>query len=138
MRFELRIDYRSPSQEKLFLGIGWGIRDVRGPYLNANEGRICISPWALSPVMPSVISLQFGMSNRAILQAVSLQAAGDFWVRSCFLERNKSAELLIEGIVGHEQRAYVICIIHPRVPKFSDSRAGLIDFIAIDGLKLSR
>ncbi len=138
MQFELKIDYRSPSQERLFLGSGWGIRDVRGPYLNANEGRICISPWALSPVKPSVISLQFGMSNCALLQAVSVQATGAFGVKSCFLERNKAAELLIEGVVGHEQRAYVIYILHPRVSEFSDSCGGLTDFIAIDGLKLSR
>ena len=138
MQFELKIDYRSPSQETLFLGSGWGIRDVRGSYLNADEGRICISPWALSPSKPSVISLQFGMSNRALLQAVSIQATGDFGVKSCFLERNKEAELIIEDIVGMNSVPMFICIIHPRVPKFSDSRAGLIDFISIDGLMLSR
>jgi hypothetical protein len=138
MQFELRIDYRSPSQERLFLGSGWGLRDVRGVYLNASEGRICISPWALSPVKPSVISLQFGMSNRAILQAVSLQAAGDFGVKSCFLERNKASKLLVEDVVGHEQREYIIRIMHPRVPRSGDSRAGLIDFISVDGLELSR
>ena len=135
MQFELKIDYRSPSQERLFLGSGWGIRDVRGPYLNASEGRICISPCVLSPVKPSVISLQFGMSNSALLDAVSLQATGDFGVKSCFLERNNATELIIEDIVRHQHGEYVICIMHPRASQFG---ADLIDFISIDGLTLSR
>src|SRR5271166_5263318 len=95
--FELSVNYKSPSQETLFLESGWGIRDVSGPYLTAHEGKICVSPWVLSPVIASTIRLRFEMSNRALLDAVSLQAIGDFGIKSCFIERNKASELMIEN-----------------------------------------
>jgi hypothetical protein len=119
MHFELKLTIEVRPRKVSFWEAGWGVRDVRGPYLNASEGRICISPWALSPSKPSVISLQFGMSNRELLQAVSLQATGEFRVRSCFVERNKSSELLIKDILGQEQNVYFIFIIHPTLPQFS-------------------
>jgi hypothetical protein len=40
--FEICVDYRAPSQEWLFLGNGWGVRDVRGSYLSSAEAEIII------------------------------------------------------------------------------------------------
>ena len=134
----MRVDYKSPSRERLFLESGWGLRDVRGVYLNANEGRICISPCALSPVKRSVVTLKFGMSKRAVPNAVSIQANGDFGVKSCFLERNKEAQLMIENIVGHGQHPYVIRVIHPSLPLFGYLHGGFEDILTLDELKLSR
>jgi hypothetical protein len=133
MQFALIIDYRNPSSERLFLGSGWGVSDVRGPYLNANIGMICISPWALSSVMPSLITLEFEMSNRACVEAVSLRADGNFEMKTCFLQRNKSSKLLIEDIVWHRQRDFVICIVCPGTPILNAS-----EVISLNGMTLTR
>jgi len=135
--FQVNVDYKSPSQDSLFLERGWGIRDVRGAYLNGDEGTICVSPWALSRAIASVIRLRFEMSNRSLLQAVSLKAGGEFGARNCFLTRNKETELVIENVLLKED-AYLIRVIHPKVIHSGNFSPGLSDFIAINGLTLSR
>ena len=136
MLLELSVNYEAPSRETLFLESGWGIRDVRGPYLGVPEGLIRINRWALSSRVPSRICLQFEMSNRVILEATAIQAIGDFGRQTCYVSRNRTLDLVIENVLANE--AYLIRIVHPAVIESGRFDPGLSDFIAINSLSISR
>jgi hypothetical protein len=136
--FDLNVQYSSPSKEKLFLGSGWGVRDVRGPYLAAEGGNIAIGCWALSPEVPSRIHLQFEMSNRSALEAAVLCASGTFGTKTCYIIRNKIGELMIENALSTIDEDYLIKITQPRTLHSARFDYSLSDLIAVNALRIWR
>lgn len=56
MVLDIRVVYKPPSKEWLFLGFGWGaVRDLRGPYLTTPLAEIVIGNWALSQTVASTL-----------------------------------------------------------------------------------
>ena len=76
--FDVQVVYKAPSKEELFLGFGWGSRDVRGPYLSAEAAEIIIPNWALSSEIASTVKLSLSVSNRCKVDALIVRATGVF------------------------------------------------------------
>ena len=96
--FYLTIIYRAPSKEKLFLGKGWGIRDVRGPYLDGFMGHIHIASEVLSSETPSTISLVLSASNRCPTSFVLAKISTAEREVSKKVKRNGSTDFILDSI----------------------------------------
>jgi hypothetical protein len=138
--FEVSIDYRAPSRETLFLGDGWGVRDVRGPYLSASEGEIIIYKWALSRLVPSVLTLTLSLSSRADVNALFVRASGKFGTTQCVVDKTQRSIITIPGLLITDG-------LTPTVIKLSSMfrpalqiavSPGTMDIVAIDELRLTR
>ena len=138
--FELYVDYRAPSREWLFLGYGWGVRDVRGPYLSTPEAEIVLYNWALSQNLPSTLTLSFSLARRAQVNAVLVRAQGDFGRTECIVPKFGKATMTISSL-----RANIY--LNPKIIKLSSvfhldeqiaTLPGTTDIVAIDKLRLIR
>ena len=78
MVLNIHVIYKAPSRELLFLGTGWGGRDIRGPYLSETGAEIIIGNWALSQRIPSRVELTLTVSNRCEVDALFVRATGVF------------------------------------------------------------
>ena len=78
MVLNIHVIYKAPSRELLFLGTGWGGRDIRGPYLSEMGAEIIIGNWALSQRIPSRVELTLSVSNRCEVDALFVRATGVF------------------------------------------------------------
>lgn len=140
--FELYVNYCPPGEERLFLGEGWGVRDVRGPYLMASSGTVLIDSWALSVKYPSKIELTFELSNRAHVEFSTIHIVGNFRTRVLRVYKNKASSITLAGMLADKENegSIVISILQlgyqpagvlGRVP-------GTIDIVAINSLCLTR
>jgi hypothetical protein len=100
MTFEVRIDYRAPSRERLFLGDGWGVRDVRGPYLSAPEATFILHSWALSRTLPSKLTLTLSLSDRAEVNALFVIASGGFGTARCIVAKVQQSIMTISPLLA--------------------------------------
>lgn len=140
MVFDIHIIYKAPSNENLFLGAGWGVRDVRGPYLFARSAEIVIDNWALSAKVPSTLKLTLSVSNRCEVDALFVRATGAFGSAQLLVRRNDEAVFTLTDIFAHSLRSHSVIVIEPT---FSPGgrimeTAGSSDIVAIDELQLTR
>lgn len=96
--FYLTVIYRAPSKEKSFLGKGWGIRDVRGPYLDGFVGHIHLAGEVLSSEIPSTISLVLSVSNRCPTSYILAKVSTAEREISKKVKRNGSTDFVIDSI----------------------------------------
>jgi hypothetical protein len=138
--FEICVDYRAPSQEWLFLGNGWGVRDVRGPYLSASEAEIIIYNWALSRSSPSTLRLTLSLSSRAEVNALFVRARGEFGTSQCIVGKIKHSIMTISPLLGNDANYSTIIKLWSvfRPDENIPISQGRIDIVAIDKLQLTR
>jgi hypothetical protein len=140
MGFLLDIDYtcrsgKSAAWETLFLGDGWGVRDVRGPYMTRPRAVLAISAWALSARAGSQVHLRFGLSNRCPVDALIFNLSGGFGSVSRIIRRSSDVDVMLNDIRierGSEQYLINVALHNPEpanVLKFMDILA--INRIAI-------
>lgn len=101
MREAFFVEYRAPSAERRLLGDGWGVRDVRGPYM-ASAALLSFSGDLLTSERISGLTLCLECSNRLAIDVLNVNVGGDFGQQSFLLARNKS--VCVEFFVGADQR----------------------------------
>lgn len=140
MVLNILVIYKTPSQERLFLGDGWGIRDVRGPYLSAPTADIIIGNWALSPKVPSTVKLTLSVSNLCEVDALFVRATGAFGWAQTIVKRNNEAILTLPNILANPLRNHTAIVIEPTFGPRDKiaATAGTIDIVAINELLLTR
>src|SRR6516164_109532 len=136
--FELYIDYRAPSQEWLFLGYGWGVRDVRGPFLSTPEAEIVLYNWALSPNLVSTLTLSFSLALRAQMNAVLVKARGDFGRTQCIVPKPGKSTMTIPSLLSNTRSGPTIIKLSSvfHLDEQIATLAGTTDIVAIDELRL--
>lgn len=138
--FEVSVDYRAPSREKLFLGDGWGVRDLRGPYLSSPEGEIILNEWALSRVTPSTLTLTLSLSGRAEVNALFVKASGNFGTTQCVVDKTQRSIIVISGLLVSDRLDPTIIKLRStfRPDQQIAASPGTMDIVAIDALRLTR
>lgn len=135
--FYLTVIYRAPSKESSFLGRGWGIRDVRGPYLDGFVGHIHIAGGALSSEIPSTISLVLSASNRCPTPFVLAKVSTAEKEVSNNVKRNGSTDFILDSVYAHTSGSLDLLIQLPKVQTDAElSRFWTI--LAIDELTIER
>jgi hypothetical protein len=142
MGFLLDINYidrdgKSSTYESLFLGKGWGIRDVRGPYLTQPRGTLAIAPWALSRRVGSEVHLRFGLSNRCPVDALIFGISGRFGASSQIIQRNSEADVVLADVTAaSELDVYQIDVaLHEPAP---ENVLKFMDILSIDRISIRR
>jgi hypothetical protein len=139
-RFTLTVDYRAPSRESLFLGAGWGIRDLRGPYLSAPEAEILIDNWALSATVPSILTITLSISGRATVNGVFVRENSAFGSAQCIVANDRRSLLTMPPLFVNPRGSSVIikvlCLFSANTRVHA--APSTIDIIAIDGVELTR
>lgn len=140
MVLDININYKAPSSERLFLGNGWGVRDIRGPYITATTAQIVIDNWALSPKIAAVVTLAFSVSNRCEVDALFVRAIGVFGSVHTLIKRNEEATLRISKIFSDPIRKHAIILVEPTfgVNGIIAATPGTIDIVALNELRLRR
>ena len=129
--------YRAPSKERAFLGDGWGIRDVRGPYLNGSVGHVCIDSAVLSSEIPSTISLVLSASNRCPTPSVMAKVSAPGKTVSRSVAKNGSADFIIESIYAGPMGNLELLVQLPEVQTAIDQER-FYSILAIDELTIER
>jgi hypothetical protein len=139
MPLDINVDYKAPSWERLFLGTGWGGRDVRGPYISGTTAEIVIDNWALSAKTPATVKLTLSVSNRCEVDALFVRATGAFGSVQRLVKRNEEAILTITKIFAEPSRSYVI-LLEPTfgVNNIIAATPGTIDIVALNEFRLTR
>src|SRR4051794_36436342 len=106
MTFEIRVDYRAPSKEWLFLGAGWEpARDVRGVYITDPAAELVLDNRILSRERPSLLRLTFSMAERADVDAIMVRASGIFGSKQTIIQKVKQTAMeihpLFSNVFGH-------------------------------------
>lgn len=139
-RFTLTVDYRAPSRESLFLGAGWGIRDLRGPYLSAPEAELLIDNWALSATVPSILTITLSISGRATVSGVFVRASSTVGSVQCIVAKERKSILTMPPLFANPLGTAVIikmlCLFSDNTQRYA--APSTIDIIAIDRLELTR
>src|SRR5215471_14243581 len=91
-------DYKSEAWETLFLGDGWGVRDVRGPYMTQPRAVLAISSWALSASVGSQVHLRFGLSGRCPVDALIFNLSGGFVSVPRIIRRSSDVDVMLDDI----------------------------------------
>ncbi len=135
--FYLTVKYRSPSKEKSFLGKGWGLRDVRGPYLDGFVGHIFIAEEVLSSEIPSTISLVLSVSNRCPTPFILVKVSTAGKEVSKNVDKNESADFTLESIYANPVGNLDVLVQLPDVQTFADLEK-FWTILAIDELTIER
>ena len=140
MTFELHVSYKAPSKEWIFLGAGWGARDVRGAYISEPVAWLHIENWALSQKVPSNLILVFSMSSRAEVDAMVIRAAGEFAQSHVIVGKHKQVSMTISPCFRDPNLNFARILLQPTFgPSNVISMSGrTIDLVALDELHLSR
>lgn len=140
MTLEIHVIYKAPSRERLFLGNGWGIRDVRGPYLSLINAEIVIGNWALSPKVPSTIDLTLSLSSRCEVDALFVEITSVSESRKIIIERNDSTNVSMPNIFANMSDDNAVIIVKQlfQLPDGAAALGDTGDIVAIDELRLTR
>jgi hypothetical protein len=140
MPLDINVDYKAPSWERLFLGTGWGGRDIRGPYISGTTAEIVIDNWALSAKTPATVKLTLSVSNRCEVDALFVRATGAFGSVQRLVKRNEEAILTITKIFAEPSRRYVVILLEPTfgVNNIIAATPGTIDIVALNEFRLTR
>ncbi len=135
--FYLTVNYKSSSKERLFLEKGWGIRDVRGPYLDTFMGYICISNEVLLPEIPTTISLVLSLSNRCPTSSILVHASAVDKRIAHNINRNGSSDFVFESVLRGVIDNFRIAISIPSVKTSIDLKE-YSDIVAVDEITIER
>jgi hypothetical protein len=142
MGFLLDIDYTprsngSEAWERLFLAAGWGLRDVRGPYMTRPRAVLAISSWALSDRVGSQVRLRFGLSGRCPVDALIFNVSGGFGSISCIIRRSSIEDVMLDDIrIERGSEQYLINVaLHDPEP---ENLLKFMDILAIDRIAIRR
>ena len=135
--FYLTVKYRSPSKEISFLGEGWGLRNVRGPYLDGYMRHICIVAAVLSSKIPSTISLVLSVSNRCPTPFVLVKVSTPEKEISKNVHKNKSSDFILGSIYANPAGNLEVIVQLPDVQTSADLRK-FWTILAIDELTIER
>jgi hypothetical protein len=141
MTFELRVDYKAPSREQLFLGAGWEpARDVRGAFISGPAGELLIGNGALSRNYASQLTLAFSMATRAAVDAMMVRASGTFGSSHVIVQKSQQARLVISPLFADPNRSYVRIMLEPAFGPSGTipESPGTMDLIALDELEIER
>jgi hypothetical protein len=140
MVLNIHVIYKAPSRELLFLGTGWGVRDVRGPYLSEMGAEIIIGNWALSQRIPSRVELTLSVSNRCEVDALFVRATGLSGSAQTLVKKNEEAILILTGILADRLRDHAAIVLQSTfgVNDRIAATPGSIDIVAINELRLIR
>jgi hypothetical protein len=140
MALTLHINYRSPSRERLFLGDGWGPRDVSGPYLSAAFAEIIIDNCVLLERAPATLKLILSLSNRSQVDALFVRANGVFGSVQRIIMRNEQTILTIDGILADANKRDTKIVLRPTFGPSSTIAESphTVDIVRIDELQLIR
>ena len=133
----LTVRYRVPSKERSFLGKGWGIRDVRGPYLDGFVGHICIAGAVLSSETPSTISLVLSASNRCPTPFILAKVSTAGKEVSKNINKNGSTDFILESIYANSVDNLDLLVQLPDVQTAADLQR-FYTILAIDELTIER
>lgn len=141
MTFELRVNYRAPSKESLFLGTGWELaRDAHGAYISEPAAEILIGNWALSRECPSTLKLILSMSRRSNVEGMLVRVSGSFGLAQIFVQKSKQSSILafpiFQDLVGNASAILLQPTFGPN--KTIEATVGSMDLIALDELQLTR
>jgi len=140
MGLDIHVVYKLPGWERLFLGTGWGGRDIRGPYINGTAAEIVIDNWALSPKAASQVKLTLSVSNRCEVDALFVRATGPFGSVQSLVQKNEEATLTLSDIFADPTRNSVLIVLETTFGA-NDKIAttpGTIEIVALNELRLTR
>ena len=135
--FYFVVRYKAPSKEKLFLGGGWGLRDVRGPYLDGLVGHIFITNTILSPEIPSTVSLVLSASNRCPTPSILAKVSTAKAEVSKKVVRNGSTDFVLDSVYAGPTNDLEIVVQLPDV-KTDVELNSFWTILAIDELNIER
>ena len=140
LTLELRVSYKAPSRERIFLGAGWGPADIRGAYLSAAAADLQIENWALSQRIPSDLCLVFSMSNRAAVEGMIVCASGAFGQTQVIVGKAKPTLMKISPIFRDPLLNFAYIFLEATFGHHTTHRFSFdtVDLIALDELQLSR
>ena len=140
MVLDINVDYKAPSWERLFLGKGWGVRDIRRPYITDTTAQIVIDNWALSPKTAATVKLTLAVSNRCEVDALFVRAIGVFGSAQNLVKRNDEATLTISNVFADPIRKHAVILLEPTfgVNGIIAATPGTIDIVALNELRLTR
>jgi hypothetical protein len=141
MTFELRVNYRVPSKESLFLGAGWELaRDAHGAYISEPAAEILIGNWALSRDYPSTLKLVLSMSRRANVDGMLVRASGLFGLAQTFVQKSRQSSILAFPLFSESFRNASAILLRPTFgpEKYIEGTPGTMDLVALDELHLTR
>ena len=98
MLASLFLEYRSPARESRFLGAGWGMRDVRGPYIISSSAKLEITRTLFSTVRRMKLTLTLESSNRLQSDAMLVGLSCERRKETIVLKRNRSTLVEIPDI----------------------------------------
>lgn len=140
MAFRLEISYACAVKETIFLMSGWGHRDVRGPYLSLEQGKVCLPAFLFDEKFCSKVKLTFSLSNTCQHEAIEISCRylGD--VKSETILRNGEADIMIPRILKNRR---VDCVINVSATflDIKESRAVIgpvLDVLALDKIIIER
>jgi hypothetical protein len=135
--FYLTVKYRAPSKERSFLAKGWGLRDVRGPYLDGFVGHIQISGAVLSSERPSTISLVLSASNRCPTSFILATALISNNEMTKSIDRNGSTDFVFESVYASSSGCLNLLVKLPEVQTDVELKR-FWTILAIDELTIER
>lgn len=136
--FSLRINYRAPSTETIFLKNGFGgVRDVRGPYITETEAELEFPNEVFSQYNPSLLSISFELSNRAPLDAIILSFHGDLPRQdNLIVRRNSECTVHFPNIMKPPDGCTTLFIVPPNSNRRESSE--LLDILSINEISIER
>lgn len=140
MAFRFEVSYARPSIDRDYLGYGWGMSDVRGPYLILDYGHIYIPSILLHDKITSNIYLTFSLSNRSLYDTVEIICSHSKILLQETVLRNSDVTFALRGIVKDDIGQKTI-EIRARCLDIRDSQAilkSMVDLVTIDKLVVER
>lgn len=135
--FYLTVVYRAPSKERSFLGRGWGIRDIRGPYLDGFVGHIHIANGILSLETPSTILLVLSVSNRCPTDSILVKVSTAEKEISKKAKRNESTDFIFDTVYAHTSGNLDLIVQLPEVQTDTELNR-FWTILAIDEITIER
>lgn len=136
INFFLKVMFYLSSQENCFLGEGWGIKDVRGPYLNGPIGIVKLHNSILSKSIGSNITIVLSTSNRCPIDSISITVKLNDKEITTHIKRNSSQEVVfVEVLANHKQETQIL-ICDTSIS--SNATIEYLDIISIDEITIER
>lgn len=140
MAIRMEILYNCAVKETLFLGKGWGVRDVRGPYLEQAGGEICFPSYWLDNKFTTTVELTFSLSNRSEQEGVEIQCYYLGESKRDTVLRNGSVTLILSSLLRQDSKFLLVRVLSTML-NITPSGAVIeptADLVSIDKIRLYR
>ena len=131
--FSFEVDYRASSQEVTFLQYGWGVRDVRGPYIRSNVGTLLIDDRHIKNIQRIDISFRLSASNRLPTDAATVIVEGPGSTQVIIIRKNEDHTVSLPSV--SKCAGQILIKITPPQANFG-SRIMLNDVISLDWIRI--